>query len=186
MPTGCFMGYDTSAPMVKRVVVLPDPPPDDLVGQRIALATDCTTPLNRQQHGDWSAQYDGSYGNYWLVHKEPGLRYPLPLGVIVGSATVEAILPIGHHALVLTDAAPTTERCPRCWRSGYWDDSESKLDPRFNTVCDKDAEACPRCSRFAGYDVRCSLICSHCDGAGRCDPILWTSPGGTGLGEWTP
>lgn len=57
--------------------------------------------------------------------------------------------------------------CPRCGGTGYWDDAESKLDRGFNTVCNKDVAACPRCSSFAGYDVRCSFTCHICDGTGE-------------------
>lgn len=100
----------TPPPMVQRFVTLPTLP-DDWTGQRIALHATKRKPADGQVIDDYLIRRQGQ-GDIDYPHSDNYMRrvdqsarrygtdghlgdaFPLPLGAIIGSATVEACLPI--------------------------------------------------------------------------------------------
>ena len=78
----------------------------------------------------------------------------------------------GRWAWILTDAAPTTERCPACWGSAHHPSTTTgELIHAVFTVS-------PFANRLPLRD------CPVCDGAGRCAPI--PAKGRQRVWEWAP
>lgn len=208
--------------MVKRFETRSWPCPPKLIGSRILIHSTQRKPAdavigdyrvepwydNVQHRDDCECEYEGGIcescargatSHMTLTLKEQLVSH-LPLGVIVGSAVIEACYPIvdrwsapslddvqrfvtaepnvlmtvdrrrtpvwqtisdqlpygdystsgkQRYAWLLTDAAPTTERCPWCDRG---------VSPNFS--------------------------CPVCDGAGRCDPI--PARGAQRIWNWNP
>lgn len=92
-------------------------------------------------------------------------------GAIVGSATVAAVeqivnrqreaegLGVTRTAVILADAAPCEQRCPRC---GHTDDPGQVIWPTTG----------------------CLTRCDTCEGKATCAPIPYDHPGP--ISEWTP
>lgn len=80
----------------------------------------------------------------------------------------------GRWALLLDDIAPTTERCPWCWGTGWRCDCHQVGDCAECNAHDCSQTGCPICTPPSG-----------CGGSGRCDPI--PARGQQAIPwEWTP
>lgn len=98
---------------------------------------------------------------------------PLPLGVIVGSATVEACGPITTQEAVESDTEPLD------WLVKVYDGGAAQRIPRgIRGISDQ--------LPFGDFTPgRHALILGDAKPTTERDPIPWTSPGGQ-LAEWTP
>lgn len=76
---------------VVTVLVLPDPAPEGLVGQRVGIYANETEPESCCM-GEWHARRSGP--DAWYVYNSDGSIHPLPLGAVVASATLQAVLPV--------------------------------------------------------------------------------------------
>lgn len=202
---------------VKRFETRGWPCPPALIGSRTAIHATIKRPVLGLTLGEWFVCGARDVRPSLARCAGDGPNFPLSLGAVVGSATIEACLPIidasscgtnlngpehvcraggeslllhhrpldrpgfedgyherdvsdqlpygdftpGRYAWLLTDAAPTTERCPWCDGDTY--------DPSYR--------GCP--AEDGGPDP-----CPVCDGAGRCDPIL--ARGRQRVWNWTP
>ena len=129
-----------------RYVTVPEPLVVPEGGLRVTIAADGTEPVEGNDIGGidvWRADS----GQWWMGRTESQPDYEVPVGRVVGTATVTHCLPIytlwtltetgyddiyitdetlfepgawtpGRWVLVLSDAAPVTARCPDCWGSG--------------------------------------------------------------------
>lgn len=118
---------------------------DDLAinrGDRVLIVSDETPPAIRRLNNSYAiaaTENDGAELRAWGPIPWTWTAYPLPLGRVVGSITADACLqaladwdphdPDDYYGILdwipdlkpggclmrVTDAAPTTERCPDCW-----------------------------------------------------------------------
>lgn len=123
-----------------------------------AVLTDCL-PIEKQ-----FTEKAGRPGED-VVLVEPGLELVIDRWNAVRAEHVTDQLPFGDFspgrwALLLDDIAPTTERCPRCWGTG-WTEHQTRSLPRYPRRCD------------------------CCRATGRCDPVPARGQQ-TVPWEWTP
>jgi hypothetical protein len=177
---------------VQRVVSLPWAP-DLSPGDRLVVASTKRAPTHGRGFGEWIVErYVNDETDPVLYRRDDGGDdVPLPLGTLVASATVEAVVsieavtwfrrqwrdqlpfidPSHSHAVILSDAALVVDRCPRCWGSTHGEHTQADLIHAVFTV-----------SPFA---PRLPLPrCPTCDGTGRYRYEPWQSSGGRRLGRW--
>lgn len=211
----------TPMPMVKTMETRSWPCPPKLIGERILIHATKRLPADGKV-GDCNVYHLWSDRSVCYL-ESPGIAGQImPLGAIVGSATIEACYPIvGEHddipsvpyvertdqnrlqlisgfdvaawsdisdqlpygdystdgkpryAWLLTDAAPTTERCPWCLGQVYRDEDGEH-------GCRVKAGETP----ISGGTWSAWVTCPVCEGAGHCDPI--PAKGAQRIWNWGP
>lgn len=196
----------TKQPVVKRCETRSWPCPPALIGSRIAIHAAVRKPTP-QRGPMFVGDYHIAQGGTWL--HGPGVDARLPLGAVVGSATIEACYPI-----VRPSFKPDTQGVTRIMWDGadlllryVLDPLDGAVDPvdisdqlpygdftpgRYAwllTAAAPTTQRCPWCDGLGGDESTGTphgpdLPCPICRGAGRCDPV--PARGRQRIWNWTP
>ena len=171
------------------------PCPPSIIGQRIAIHAAKRKP-EFAHVGEWVVASHDDRAGMWR-RDDPRSLVPLPLGCIVGTATITASLPI-VSACVAASSYPADGIyvCTCGKHEGLWRDSEWEVDlsdqlpygdwtpGRYAWLIEDVVPTTERCPVCLGCSAKPAQWhpCSVCGYAGRCEPIPAT--GRQGWWNW--